>query len=101
MHEARLAEQKRAADPQRQYEEQSKLQQAGYQAQTQLQQFAQLKTNSSDSKYIQPRLLTDVSYAPISGGGYARLVAGGKAAYGTDRAHCRQDGWALGNRLPL
>lgn len=81
MHEAQVAEQKRAADRQRQYEEQSKREQAGYQAQTQLQQFAQLKTESSDSKYIQSRLLTDVSYAPTSGGGYARLVAGGKAAY--------------------
>jgi hypothetical protein len=81
MHEAQVAEQQRAADRQRQYEEQRKLEQAGYQAQTQLQQFAQLKTESSDAKYIQSRLLTDVSYAPTSGGGYARLVAGGKAAY--------------------
>ena len=81
VHEAQVAEQKRAADRQREYEEQNKRQQAGYQAQTQLQQFAQLKTESSDAKYIQSRLLADVSYAPTSGGGYARLVAGGKAAY--------------------
>jgi hypothetical protein len=81
MHEAQVAAQKRAADQQRQYEEQNKREQAGYQAQTQLQQFAQLKTQNRDSKYIQTQLLADVSYAPTSGGGYARLVAGGKAKY--------------------
>lgn len=80
-HEAQAAEEKRVADRQRQYEEQRKLEQAGYQAQTQLQQFAQLKSESSDANYIRSRLLSDVSYAPTSGGSYARLVAGGKAAY--------------------
>jgi hypothetical protein len=81
IHEAQVAEQKRAADRQRQYEEQNKRQQAGYEAQAQLQQFAQLKAESSDAKYVQSRLLADVSYVPASGGSYARLVAGGKAAY--------------------
>ncbi|SOS30486.1 hypothetical protein PL963_P500033 (plasmid) [Pseudomonas cerasi] len=40
-----------------------------------------MKTESSDAKYVQSRLLADVSYVPASGGSYARLVAGGKAAY--------------------
>jgi hypothetical protein len=81
MHEAQMAERQRAAENQRQFEEQLKLQQAGYQAQTQLEQFARLKTETKDLKKIQSRLLNDVSYSPMSGGGYARLVAGGKADY--------------------
>ncbi|WP_426153171.1 hypothetical protein [Pseudomonas sp. DC3000-4b1] len=81
MHEAQLVEQKRAADRQRQYEEQNRREQAGYQAQRQLEQFAKLKTESRDPKYIRSRLLADVSYAPVSGGRYARLLAGGKAEY--------------------
>lgn len=81
MHEAQVAERQRAAERQRQFDEQLKLQQAGYQAQTQLEQFARLKTESRDFKKIQSRMLTDVSYSPMSGGGYARLVAGGKADY--------------------
>lgn len=81
MHEAQAAERQRAVDRQRQYEEQRAREAAGYQAQTQLQQFAQLKAERSDATSLTSRLLADVSYSPVSGGGYARLVAGGKAQY--------------------
>ncbi|WP_160285437.1 hypothetical protein [Pseudomonas knackmussii] len=77
--EAKAARQQRELEAQRQREEQLKREQLGYQAEQQLRLYGELRKEAKNPRELYSRILSDVSYSAVGGGGYASLVTGGNA----------------------
>lgn len=81
LNDAKIAEQQRMAAQQQQFQERNQHMAAAQVARQQLITFAQLQSQANNPKQLLAQFNRDVTYAPGSGGGYSRLVAGGSADY--------------------
>ncbi|WP_162988005.1 hypothetical protein [Stutzerimonas urumqiensis] len=79
--ERKEAERQRQAELERERKAQLERELAGRQAEQQMQLYHQLRDEARDPEALYQRLLTDASYTPFGGGGYASMMRGNEQPY--------------------